>query len=708
MSNRFRISEVDCIVIDQVQHMLESQTDEGIVLRPCDGSQARREFSYDALIKLLSQPHVEYRRGYFASAQAARRLRNDQQYLSTLPVAVQDKLLWKESYCRAFKILQSQGRVVRTLSSIDRAMPELSQMVNTLEDERQKQHGKKPVGSEIILRRPPGTNTLRSWIRLYDRNGQNALALLRKRRSDTTYSRKFSVEVEQLLAECVNDYLALDRPSQLKIIERTKSRFERVNSGRIAIGEKPLLQPSARSISRRIRALDPFQVYAARYGFDAAKRHFGLYEDGIKASYPMERIEMDEWNVDVISLFGKAGALDANDREQRRRYDIGRRWIYVAIDCATRCVVSFLLVDNPAAEQAVRALEFATKDKTSIAEAARCRSSWHYHGGIGSIVTDQGSAFTSIGFRTAVTDLGSTYEAPPAGVPKLRSTVERIFGTFGGQLAGYLSGRTFSTPEARGDYPSEKLAALTDDELAEIFVTFIVDVYHNTPHVGLKDETPANAWKRLSAERYVTAPPDATTQRAVFGIPVERDLGRHGVRVHGINYSCPELQDALLRGRLRQIPVRVDPDDISAVTVDVDGKYVTAQAVTGSVEGLSLAAWQDIVFNLRAKHGKEAQLTEGIVREARARIMEIDRRARELMRIQPKGITAEDLERAESQLFYGLNVKPRKQAPARSRIGQDLLSDVIDGPFPEELPDARLNEPPKSTPSTPVVRFFDD
>ena len=148
----------------------------------------------------------------------------------------------------------------------------------------------------------------------------------------------------------------------------------------------------------------------------------------------------------------------------------------------------------------------------------------------------------------AVADLGATYEAPPAGVPKLRSRIERLFRTFGQQLAPMLIGRTFGNPVERGDYPSEQWASLTDDELAQIFTLFIVDIYHNTPHAGLKGETPANAWKRLSAEQGVTPPPDANHRRAVFGIPIARKLDRHGVRVFGINYTCPKLQEALLRG----------------------------------------------------------------------------------------------------------------------------------------------------------------
>ena len=59
----------------------------------------------------------------------------------------------------------------------------------------------------------------------------------------------------------------------------------------------------------------------------------------------------------------------------------------------------------------------------------------------------------------AVADLGATYEAPRAGVPKLRSRIERLFRTFGQQLAPMLIERAFGDPVKRGDSPSERWAS---------------------------------------------------------------------------------------------------------------------------------------------------------------------------------------------------------------------------------------------------------
>ena len=686
MTVRFKISEIDCVIIDKMQYVLHRQTEDGIILRPCDGGEAFRELTHSQLCELFKKPGFEYRRGYFSSPQAARRLRNDTKYMSSLPQAVREKVLWKESYCIAFRELEAKRYVVRTLASIGQAIPRLADMVDEREAQWQKPVGVKPAGAAIVRRLPPSASTLRAWLRLYDRHGFSPLAFLRKNRGHLANTNKLGREIEMLLAECVAEYLVRNEPTQAAIIEKTHTRFNEVNRSRAMVGDPALAVPSARTIRRRIMALDAFEVVARRKGHDAARRQFAIHENGAQARYPMERIEMDEWNVDVISLFGKAGALDALDRRDRAKFEIGRRWIYVAIDCATRCVVSFTLVAKPSGEEAVRALSLIPKDKTPIAHAAACRSAWDYGGGIGSIVTDQGSAFTSVEFRTAVCDLFGTYEAPPAGIPKLRGTIERIFGTFGAQLAPYLIGRTFSNPQARGDYPSELWAALTDDELAEIFVSFIVDIYHNTPHSGLQGETPANAWKRLKAEQGVTPPPDSNAQRVVFGIPLERKIERHGVSVYGINYSCPALQTALLRGHVRKVSVRVDPHDISYISVCVNGEWCVARAVSEAVGGLSLADWKEITFNLRDRHQRDASLTEEIIWAARKRIVDIDRKARELARVLPDRTTAKDIERLEEGQFLGLQIKPgASDIDSIDRTGLDLLGDVIAADTPQDV-----------------------
>ncbi len=404
-----------------------------------------------------------------------------------------------------------------------------------------------------------------------------------------------------------------------------------------------------------------------------------IYEGGLKISHPLQWVEMDEWTIDVFSLLDEAGFFEGISVEQKSAYDIGRRWLYLAIDVATRCIVGFRLAKTQSSADAVSTVSLITMDKTPLARAAGCESEWPFFGGCGSISTDMGPAFVADDYRIAVTDLGFNQVAPVAGVPKLRGHVERMFGTLASQLMPELTGRSFANPQERGDYPGEERAALTDNDLIKLFTRFIVDIYHNVPHSGLNDETPANAWARLAKEQGVSAPPDATARCSVFGVPLQRKIGSHGILANGIHYLSEELQDAYLEGARDTIEVRVDPHDVTFVTVCLGGEWYPAKAVSAEVWGLSLFEWSELIRQLRIKHKKEAELTEDVVRRARQAIRQINADAMALRRLAPITVTTEDLERAERELFMSLTIRPQRTvAPIKDASeGQGLLGDVI-------------------------------
>lgn len=705
MTRHFRVSEADCLEIAGATHRLIRTDKTGTVWARLDDDAVRLSFTGEEFIRLLAAPDTRLKRGHFSDHAAVRRLRCDYRYLQTLAPQKRARALWQTSCARIFLAAEAQGETKRNEAAIHEIRPELERRVNAVEESGQ-DAGRVPRAGQTFTRwRFPCARQLLEWVRMYEAAGRSPVVFLRKHRMSAA-SRKLISEAESLLAECVAGYLDRNQPTQEDIVKNVESCFSEVNAGRTEAGKPRLPPPSARTVRRRIKALDPFEVVAQREGIEVARRKFGFYEEGLRADYPLQRIEMDEWQIDISSLLGDGGALDGLSPADRARFEVGRRWIYVAIDCATRCVLGFRIVATQNTEDAIRTLNLIIQDKTPIAEAAGCESKWDQSGGIGILVTDHGSAFASEIFRMAVADLGATYEAPPAGVPKLRARIERIFRSFGLQLVPMLIGRTFSNPVERGDYPSEQWAALTDDELVQIFTLFIVDIYHNTPHAGLQGETPANAWKRLSAEQGVTPPPDANHRRAVFGIPLKRKLDRHGVRVFGINYTSPKLQEALLRGAGGKIPVRVDPEDLTHISVCLGHEWHSAQAVSQAVHGLSLDEWQTIMRDLRTRFRDQAVLSAEIIREARRKIRAIDARARQLRRVQPPHLTAEALERIENRLFLGIRIGPDGSAASgdlEHPIGRtrpdpdDLLGDVITPPAPVNPSDDGVAMVPEET-----------
>ena len=698
MTRHHGLSSTDCLEISGAPHRLIQSDAAGSIWARLDDDSIHLSFTVTELRQLLDAPETRMKRGHFSEQAAFLRLRCDQNYVDTLPAEKSAKILWQSTWVQCFLDAEARGETSRAEKKAAAFMPELERRVNAAERSGQ-DIGRSPrAGQGFVTRRAPSLRTLLKWVRAFEKGGGSPIAFLRKRRTGPE-PRILAAEAETILAECVAGYLDRNRPRPSNIIENVRNRFGNINTERQETGRSPLKCPSGRTIRRRIKDLDPFEVVAQRKGIDAARRKFGFYEQGIPADYPMQRVEMDEWQIDISTLLGDSGALEGLEPKDRARFAVGRRWIYVAIDCATRCILGFRIVEKPSSCEAIRMLSLITQDKTPIALAAGCQTSWDQSGGIAILVTDQGSAFAASSFRTAVADLGASYEAPPAGVPKLRARIERLFRTFGVKLAPLLIGRTFSNPVERGDYPSEQWAALTDDDLAQIFTLFIVDIYHISKHRGLKGETPANAWKRLSAEQGVTPPPDANHRRAVFGIPLGRKLDRHGVRVLGNNYTSPRLQEALLRGAAGEIPIRLDPADITHISICLGNEWFSAEAVSEVVHGLSLDEWQTIARDLRTRFNAEAAISEDVVRVARNRLRAIDAhaRTRQLKRVQPGHLTTAAVNRLESQLFLGLRVGPTgsvatgnlERPDRRLRPGPEALLGEVIQPPEATLPEGR-------------------
>lgn len=330
-----------------------------------------------------------------------------------------------------------------------------------------------------------------------------------------------------------------------------------------------------------------------------------------------------------------------------------RLWMVAAIDCASRVILGFKLALAPGAEETVAILQLICQDKTAIAAACGASSGWDQATGVGTIVSDMGSAFTSTAFITAVTDLGWNGMAAAAGHPELRCTIERLFHAFGYLLMSDLTGRLFGSPQERGDYPSEDWAAPTEAELGLILTRFVVDIYHNRAHAGLREASPALAWQALAAESYPLSVPDETTQRAAFGLALTRRPGRHGVRFAGIDYVGRQL--LLHSSSHRDLSVRVDPEDLGWIVVTLDGEWHPLRATNPAVTGLVLADWWEMVLSIRRKH-RDAVAAETIWR-ARRDIAAINAGARARHRLGLLKISAARVESDERALYMGLRVQ---------------------------------------------------
>jgi putative transposase len=416
---------------------------------------------------------------------------------------------------------------------------------------------------------------------------------------------------------------------------------------------------SRRTVDRRIDRLDPFFVACHRYGPDAARSMFATSGAGLPKLYPMQRIELDEWLVDVRNWFTRLGIADRLPSEVRDQLPSGRRWVCAAIDVATRCIVGIRIAEKPSATEAVRLLRQVVQNKTDLARAVGAQSDWAFYGGLGEVSADGGSAFQSTEFIAAVTDLCGNIHFPPVGIPELRATIERFFGSVTTRLMPLLSGRTFRNPEERGDYDSEARTVLDDEDLLRILVMWIVDDYHHAPHAGLRGQSPAARWKELAAERFVPEPPDAHTRRTALGVEVERTLTGQGLQVATNFYSCAELRYKFRHSRQRRFRLRIDPDDIGAVSVLIEGQWIDAPAVSGDIDGVTLDAWRVQLALINQRFRDQTTLAQSIRDESVASIRATN--AQRVAQLLPGSLTTTgaQIDALEQTDFAGKSWQPR-------------------------------------------------
>lgn len=121
--------------------------------------------------------------------------------------------------------------------------------------------------------------------------------------------------------QVVEVYADTQRPTREPTIKEAQALFKEKNRRRADAGAAPLAIPSASSIQRRLDLADPFYLYAKRHGTAAAAAHFTLFSKGPDVVRPMERVEMDENRLDVISLLTLTGIWSHLPRKRQERRD---------------------------------------------------------------------------------------------------------------------------------------------------------------------------------------------------------------------------------------------------------------------------------------------------------------------------------------------------------------------------------------------------
>ncbi len=311
--------------------------------------------------------------------------------------------------------------------------------------------------------------------------------------------------------------------------------------------------PSRGTVLRRIARLDPVTTVTAREGRHAASTRRSADGTPPEVTGLLEQVQADHTPVDVIVV------------DERHRLPVGRPYLTVAIDVASRCVVGLVVtLEAPSATSVGLCLAHAAADKRPWLERLEAEAAWPMSDKPLELYVDNAAEFKSEALRRGCDQHGIRLRYRPPGQPHFGGIVERLIGTMM-QMVHELPGTTFSSTADRGGYDSGAMAVLTLGELQR-WLALAVACYHGEVHEAL-GRTPAAVWAEKAAEAGPPATVPSETAFLVDFLPViRRTLSRSGFVIGHVQYYRDALKPWIARReQLGRFVLRRDPRDISRV-----------------------------------------------------------------------------------------------------------------------------------------------
>ncbi len=410
----------------------------------------------------------------------------------------------------------------------------------------------------------PQPSTVATWYFTWIDSGRNELALMpdygRRGHRDPRYpvaKSEDETDTYQLMEEAA-------KGAYLDLIKRSKQvAYEFYRKLCVASGIPVVASRTFRRFLQK--HYDDYDRCVAREGKKAAWLKFGIFVLRDLPDRPLEEVEVDHCLVDLV-------VVDENGRP------IGRPWITVFLDRATKCIVGIHVSFLPPSYMTIqRALAHSMYEK-DLSAFPGLKNDWPCFGLVEWLISDRGKEFLSRSFRTACLLLHVYPIALPGRKPWLKAAVERIFRTVHARVFDLQEGTTKAwNPDT---YNSAKRAKVSRPEFDRMLVEWIVDDYHQAPHPALRrkygrDMTPHEAWTLL-VERYgVRWAPDPDNAYRITGEIFERKILSTGIHIKNQIYVDEPLLARLLRrtgAKDRMWTFRRDRADLGRIWILVEGE----------------------------------------------------------------------------------------------------------------------------------------
>ncbi|MCT4579123.1 hypothetical protein [Donghicola sp.] len=423
-------------------------------------------------------------------------------------------------------------------------------------------------------------HTMWNWYCAWKANGDDAL--FDQYRNCGRYKR-YNEATDSFLERQLDMLWDQERPTIQSFVESVQAAIDAENERRerLPVPAAKLQRPGYDYIKGKIKELAPIDHALRRSSRDTAYKDLHTLGMGITTSRVLERVEVDEYTVDLFVLMRETGLFDHLPVSIKQLIGLDGKPCRVtlsgAVDVHTRCFVGLQIVPQGAESPLARTLEMIYMDKSPIADAAGAKFGWPMGGAPEAIVFDRGDKYITDDAYDILSDLGITNLGCPAGKPWLKPFIERVFRTVHTDLLLRFSGRAFSNVVERGENDAAARATLTLEAFLCWLVRWVVDAYHTKKHPAL-GMSPGRAWEKGCKE----CPPRSLTtdeMREVFGVRTRRKLTRKGVRVRNIDYQSDATMHMLLNDKVDDLEVLWWDGDIGTISVRAGiGSWMTVPA----------------------------------------------------------------------------------------------------------------------------------
>ena len=408
-------------------------------------------------------------------------------------------------------------------------------------------------GSPAPLRRP-SERTMRDWksrlVRAEKLYGVGFLGLLPKTAAQGNRKPRYPLALTNLADEIINQsYLVTAGMKRASAYRQFMARCTELQLGPI---------PShGWFYERAAAAADPAQTVLRRQGPRAAypmlagtRGRVGVLD--VHGDYPLQVVHIDhtQLDVEIVSTTG---------------FNLGRPWLTVAFDAASRSVLGiYLSFDSPSVESVLMVLRDCVLRHELLPMG---------------LTVDNGPEFHSIWFETFTAIYKIVVSRRPPREARFGCLIENFFGVNNAQLIHVLTGNTQLTKNVRQVTKSVNPAGLaiwTLPALYQVLETYCFEHFNRRPNAEV-GQSPAEAFKLLVLKHGVRALCSQKLDESFLiatMVGVQGETARvqpaRGVKVRGDYFYHADLDQVVGQ----DVMVRFDPMDPGRVFAQVGEEWV--------------------------------------------------------------------------------------------------------------------------------------